>query len=337
MNVLRLHAINDLRIHEEPEPKKGVGESLVSVSAVGICGSDLHWVEDGAIGDDSVTQPFVLGHEFAGVVRNGELKDQRVAVDPAIPCEYCEFCREGNPNLCPAVKFAGQTPYDGAFQEVIAWPSEYLYPLSDAFSAEDGAMLEPLGVAIHTVDLGKVQPGMTVGIYGCGPIGLLTLQVARAAGASRIIATDLFSHRLEAARGLGADEVYLASQGAEQAQIMAATRNRGVDVSFETAGENLAVETAVETCKPGGRVILCGISSDKKTSFNASPARRKGLTIKMVRRMKHTYPRAIRMVEAGQVDVRSVVSHRFPFLEYKQAFDIAQTRAGLKVILLPSE
>jgi L-iditol 2-dehydrogenase len=337
MKTLRLHAIHDLRLHEDPQPDAKSGESLIEVTAVGICGSDLHWVVDGTTGDAVIDQPIILGHEFAGVVQEGELQRQLVAVDPAIACERCEFCREGNPNLCPEVIFAGQAPYDGGFQEVIAWPREYLYPLPDTFSAEDGAMLEPLGVAIYMVDLGKIRPGMTVGIYGCGPIGLLTLQMARLAGARRIMATDLYSHRLEAARGLGADEVFVASQGAEQAEIMAVTRNRGVDVAFETAGENDAVETAVETCKIGGHVVLCGIPSDNRTSFNASTARRKGLTIKMVRRMKHTYARAIDLVASGQVDVRSIVSHRFPLDEFEQAFEIAQNRSGLKVMILPNE
>lgn len=337
MKVLRLHAIHDLRIHDEPAPENKAGEPQISVGAVGICGSDMHWVIDGTTGDQTLTEPFVLGHEFAGLVLNGELEGQLVAVDPAIPCERCDFCQQGHPNLCPEVVFAGNTPYDGALQEIITWPSDYLYPLPDSFTAEDGAMLEPLGVAIHTVDLGKVQSGMTVGVYGCGPIGLLTLQVARAAGATRIIATDLLPHRLEAAREMGADEVFLASQGAEHDQIMAATRNRGVDVAFETAGENEAVETAIETAKIGGKAILCGIPSVNRTSFQASSARRKGLTIKLVRRMKHTYPRAIRLVEAGLVDVRSMISHRFPLDEFQQAFDIANKQEGLKVVVLPNE
>ncbi|MGD2157066.1 MAG: zinc-binding dehydrogenase [Anaerolineales bacterium] len=337
MKALRLHDINDSRVHEEPSPVADTGEALIKVTAVGICGSDLHWLTDGTTGDEMITTPFVLGHEFAGVVLDGELKGQLVAVDPAIPCESCEFCQEGNPNLCPDVKFAGQAPHDGALRQLVAWPENRLYPLPERFTAEHGAMLEPLGVALHTVDLGKVQPGMTVGICGCGPIGLLTLQVARLAGATRVLATDPLPHRLEAARELGADAVFLTSQGAEQAQIMAATRYRGVDVAYETAGENPAVETAVETCKPGGRVVLCGIPTVNRTSFKASTARRKGLTIKLVRRMKHTYPRAIRLVEAGLVNVHAIISHRFPLEEYKQAFDVAQKREGLKVVIYPNE
>jgi len=183
------------------------------------------------------------------------------------------------------------------------------------------------------VDLAHVKPGMTVGVYGCGPIGLLTLQVARSAGATRIIATDKLIHRMEVARALGATEVFQAAEGQENLEVWAATNRRGVDVAFEAAGENAAVETAVATVRRGGRVILSGIPADDRTAFSASIARRKGLTIKLVRRMKHAYPRAIRLVERGLVDVKSLVTHRFPLSEYEKAFSTAARREGVKVII----
>jgi L-iditol 2-dehydrogenase len=336
MKALRIHGIDDLRLHEEEIPKPDYDEALVRVKAVGICGSDIHWYADGGTGEAGITIPFVLGHEFGGVVEGGSLDGLRVAVDPAVPCDTCEYCLEGKPNLCPDHYFAGHAPHDGALQEYIAWPMKTMVPVSDHFSDEDIAVLEPLGVAIHTVDLGHIKPGMTVGVYGCGPIGLLTIQVARAAGASEIFATDILPHRLEAARELGADKVVQATpEGDERAKILADTHKDGVDVAFEVAGENVAVETAVETAKPGGRVVLCGIPAENQVSFKASTARRKGLSIMMVRRMKHVYPRAIKMVEAGQVDVRSVVSHRFPLEQAAEAFELAKKREGLKIIINP--
>jgi L-iditol 2-dehydrogenase len=336
MKTLRLHNIGDLRLHDEPLPVPGLGESLLRVTSVGICGSDLHWFSEGSTGGAGITQPFILGHEFAGVIAEGECKGQRVAVDPEIPCEVCEFCLEGNPNLCENHHFAGQASDDGALREYLPWPSRYLVPLPDALSDDDGAMLEPLGVAIHSVDLGHLKPGMSVGVYGCGPIGLLILQVARVSGASRIYATDKLPHRLEAAREFGATEVFLASDhGDERPGIMAATDQRGVDVAFEAAGENPAVDAAIQTCKPGGVVALCGIPREQRTSFDAAIARRKGLTIRMVRRMKHTYPRALRLVESGLVDVRSLVSHRFPLEQAEEAFRLAEKRQGLKIIIHP--
>lgn len=336
MKSLRLHGIGDLRLHDEPIPAPDYDEVLIRIKAVGICASDLHWVSDGTTGDDVITTPFVLGHEFGGVVESGDLKGTRVAVDPTVPCDTCEFCLRGDPNLCPDHYFAGQAPQDGALREYIAWPMKTIIPIPDSISDEEAAILEPLGVAIHNVDLGKVKPGMIVGVYGCGPIGLLTIQMARVAGASEIIATDILPHRLDTAKEYGAHKTYLATpEGDERAPILIGTHRLGVDVAFEVAGENAAVETAVETVKPGGRVILCGIPTTNLTSFKASTARRKGLTLKSVRRMKHTYPRAIKLVEAGQVDVRSVVSHRFPLEQATTAFDIAGRREGLKVIINP--
>jgi len=176
-----------------------------------------------------------------------------------------------------------------------------------------------------------------VGVFGCGPVGLLVLQVARAAGATHLIATDKLVHRLQAARSLGATVVFQAADGQEVADVIGATANRrGVDVAFEAAGDNEAVEAAIEAVRPGGRVVLVGIPADDRTAFTASTARRKGLTIKLSRRMKHVYPRAIRLVESGMVDVRSVVTHRYPLEEIDQAFSVAEKREGLKVIIQPS-
>lgn len=336
MKSLRIHAVGDLHLHEEPIPESSYDEALIRVKAVGICGSDIHWHADGGTGETLIGEPFVLGHEFGGVVEGGVMDSLRVAVDPNIPCDICEFCLEGNPNLCPDHYFAGHPPTDGALREYISWPMKALVPIPDTISDEDAAVLEPLGVAIHTVDLGHIKPGMIVGVYGCGPIGLLTIQVARAAGASEIIATDILSHRLDAAKEMGADRVYLASpQGDERSSILNDTHKLGVDVAFEVAGENGAVETAIETAKPGGRVVLCGIPAVNQIQFKASTARRKGLSIMMVRRMKHVYPRAIKLVETGQVDVHSLVTHRFPLEQAAEAFQLAQKREGLKIIINP--
>jgi L-iditol 2-dehydrogenase len=335
MKVLRLHDRGDLRLHDEPEPVPGPGEVLLRVTAVGLCGSDLHWFSEAGIGDARLQEPLVLGHEFAGVIESGERRGQRVAVDPAVPCGVCEFCLEGNPNFCSALRFAGHGTEDGALRQYMAWPAHCLHPLPNSLTDADGVMLEPLGIAIHAVDLGHLMPGMTVGVFGCGPIGLLVLQLARAAGATHVMATEKLPHRLEAARSLGATAVFQAAGGRESAEILAATEGKGVDVAFEAAGENEAVETAIEAAKPGARVVLIGIPAEDRTVFTASTARRKGLTIKLSRRMKRVYPRAIRLVESGMVDVRPLVTHRFPLTEFDKAFSAAQRREGLKVIIEP--
>ncbi len=329
MKVLRLHAAGDLRLHDEPCPTAGPGEQLLRVSAVGLCGSDLHWFLEQGIGDAKLDHPLVLGHEFSGLTEVG----QRVTVDPAIPCGHCELCRHGHPNLCENLIFAGHGKTDGALREWMAWSENCFFPLPDSISDADGAMLEPLGIAIHTVDLGKLKAGMTVGVFGCGPIGLLIIQMAKLSGAANILATDKLVHRVEAAQGFGASNVFLAGDDSRLSEIRAATRGRGVDVAFEAAGAQEAVEDAFAAVRPGGKVILAGIPDDDKTSFSASTARRKGLTIKLVRRMKHTYPRAIELVSKGLVDVRSIVTHRFPLENAREAFRVAERREGLKIII----
>jgi len=334
MNSARVHGPGDLRVHDEPVPLPGQGEVLVRVKAVGVCGSDVHWWREGAIGNDRIVTPLVLGHECAGVIKNGARAGQRVAVDPACPCGRCEFCREGNPNLCPELRFAGHAPYDGALREVIAWPEHCLVPLPDSMSDSEGAMLEPLGVALYSVDCARVKPGNSIAVFGCGTIGLSVLQVARASGASSIFAAELAAlpHRLKAARSFGAS-VFEARGGQEVEDIFKATAGRGVDVAFEAAGDPVAVESAVAAVKPGGRVILIGIAREDRTAFTSSVARRKDLTINVIHRMKHTYPRAIQLVTGGQVDVHSLVTHHFRLEDVERAYSCAEKREGIKVVV----
>ncbi len=329
MKSVRLHGTGNLQIHDEPIPVAGVGEKLVRIKSVGVCGSDLHWFSEGEIGDAKLEHPLVLGHEFSGVTEDG----QRVAIDPAISCGHCEYCIHGHTNLCEDIIFAGHGKHDGALREYAAWSEKSLFPIPDSISDDDGAMLEPLGIAIHTVDLGKVKAGMTVGVFGCGPIGLLIIQMAKLSGAANIIGTDKLPHRVEAAKRFGASQAYLVRDNSQLGMIRAATNGRGVDVAFEAAGAQDAVDDAVAAVRPGGKVILAGIPDDDRTSFSASSARRKGLTIKLVRRMKHTYPRAIELVSKGLIDVRSIVTHRFPLEQAGEAFHVAERREGLKIII----
>lgn len=330
MKSIRLHGRGDLRIHDESIPVIGEGEKLIRVKAVGVCGSDLHWFSEGSIGDAKLDHPLVLGHEFAGETEDG----QRVVVDPAIACGHCEYCEYGHPNLCSHLVFAGHGEHDGALREWMAWSEKCSFPIPDSISDEDGAMLEPLGVAIHAVDLGKIKAGMTVGVFGCGPIGLLIIQMAKLSGAVNIISTDKLSHRVEAAKTYGANQAYLVADNHDQEEQQAVVKESEVDVAFEATGAQAAVDDAFAAVRPGGKVILVGIPDDDKTSFSASIARRKGLTIKLVRRMKHTYPRAIELVRKGLIDVRSMVTHRFPLEQTGEAFRVAARREGLKIMVM---
>jgi len=331
--VARLHARSDVRLLDEALPVPGPGEELVRVEAVGLCGSDLHWFEEGSIGGATLSRPLVLGHELAGVTAEG----RRVAIDPAVPCDGCPLCREGHPNLCLHLRFAGHGDQDGGLREWMAWPRQCLLPLPDGVSAAEGAMLEPLGVALHAVDLAHVRPGSTVGVFGCGPIGLLVLQVARLAGAARVLVTDLpgRAHRLEEARRLGG-EPFPARGGEEASELLDATGGHGLDVAVEAAGDNAAVDAAVEAVRPGARIVLAGIPAAERTSFSASSARRKGLTFALSRRMKHTYPRAVALAARGRVELASLITSRFPLTDAAAAFSAAASREGLKVLVEPS-
>jgi L-iditol 2-dehydrogenase len=333
MKTLRLHGPGEIHLHEEDDPIPALGQQLLKVTSVGICGSDLHWFSEQGIGDARLTSPLVLGHEFAAMIDGGACNGQRVAVDPAIPCGVCEFCLSGHPNLCAEIIFAGHGTQDGALRECMAWNIDCLHQLPDNLTDDEGAMLEPLGVAIHAVDLAHLKTGMTVGVFGCGPIGLLIIQLARLSGAVHIVATDKLQHRLDAAKALGAQHVFLMDGSSDVTQILTATGKRGVDVAFEVAGAQGAVEDAIAAVVPGGKVILTGIPADDRISFPAGTARRKGLTLKLVRRMKHTYPRAIELVSQGLVDVRSLVTHHFPLEQTAEAFRVAERREGLKIIV----
>jgi len=327
VKVLRLHSAGDLRLHEEPEPLAADGEILVHVTAVGLCGSDRHWFVDAGIGDAVLEHPLVLGHEFAGVIASGLRAGERVALDPAVPCRRCDVCLAGLPHLCPAVRFAGHGSTDGALRTSIAWPEDLAHPLPDRIPDTEAALLEPLGVALHALDLGHVRPGTRTGVFGCGPIGLLLVQAIAAAGGENVVATDPLPHRRAAARTAGADEAL------EPGEL---ARGLGLDVAFETAGTDPALADAIEAVRPGGRVVLVGIPDDDRTSFVASAARRKGLTLLVCRRMEPAdLPRAIRLADSGGVDLGSLVGERHALDDWRDAFAALVERRTLKVVVEP--
>jgi len=331
MLTSRLYGIRDLRVEHAPVPTPGPGEVLLKIASVGTCGSDVHYYLEGGIGDAIVKEPITMGHEFSAWIAgfgpgvegsHGLELGQLVAVEPAIPCGVCEFCQHGHPNICPDVRFCGTPPIDGVFAEYAVMPAENCFPLPEGFSADDGALLEPLGIAIHTVDLAHLKVGQTVAVLGAGPIGLMTAAMAKAAGAGVIYMTEPLAHRRQFAQDYVADAVFNPESEDIVAAIMRATDGRGVDVAFEAAGAHETPDQAARVTCPGGKVIVVGIPSDDTMTMNASTVRRKGLTIKLVRRMKHTYPRAIRMVQRGLVDIAPLATHRFPLERIVEAFKL---------------
>jgi L-iditol 2-dehydrogenase len=339
MRVSRLHGIRDMRLEECPRPEPGPGQVLLQVASVGVCGSDVHYYLHGRIGVQVVTDPLILGHEFSARVAalgsstpQGTTPDlqvgQLVAADPAVSCQHCELCALGHPNLCPNVRFCGTPPIDGVLAEYTVMPAENCFPLPPEVDAVQGAMLEPLGIAIHSVDLAHLQPGCTVAVLGAGPIGLLIAAVARASGASQIYMTEPLPYRRRFAAEYVADFVLNPDDADVTAQILDLTDGRGVDVAFEAAGARETPQQAAAVTRIGGKVIVTGIPAEEDAMIlNASTVRRKGLTIKMVRRMKHTYPRAIRLVRRAAIDLSPLATHRFPLGKAADAFEMV---AGYK-------
>ncbi|HEX2756506.1 MAG TPA: alcohol dehydrogenase catalytic domain-containing protein [Candidatus Limnocylindrales bacterium] len=334
--VARLHGPGDVRIHEEPLPTTGPAEVALRVISVGLCGSDLHWYTDGAIGEARVDRPLILGHEIAAVIDDGPRRGTRVVLDPADPCGDCAICRGGHEELCPVMRFAGHGPTDGGLRAFMSWPERLLHPVPESIGDAEASLLEALGVAIHAVDLGAVVAGMRVAVVGCGPIGLLVVGALRVAGIDDIMATDLLPHRVEAARRAGAGRVWLAADQSDDPTRGREPPGLEADVVFECAGDEAAVEAAIRIAAPAGRIVLVGIPGGDRTTFTASVARRKGLTLVLCRRMTAAdLDRAIVLAAAGRIDLSALITHRVDLEQAPEAFAALAARRGLKIVVQP--
>jgi L-iditol 2-dehydrogenase len=341
MRVAKVMGPGEIRLVEAPIPSPGPGEVLVRVKAVGICGSDLQYYAHGRIGDQSLPAGHILGHEVAGVVEalgpgaESPVPGTAVAVDPALPCGQCHFCAAGNPNLCRRLRFFGSPPTPGALQEYLAHPAHLVIPLPPEVPFPVGATIEPLGVAIHAVDLGHVAVGDRVVVFGCGPIGLLIARVAHLAGAGQIYSVEPLAHRREAASRFGVDGALDAGEAGAVRDLLERTDGDGADVVFEAAGSEEATARAVQIARPGGTLVLIGYWKTEPMKFPGIQAMRKGLTVRFVRRMKHTFPRALDLVRRGRVDLPGLITHRVPFSEVAEGFRRAETRGPgiLKTVL----
>ena len=331
MLAARLHGPRDLRVERVPVPgPPGPGQALLRVKTTGVCGSDLHLYQDARIGTTPIEAPFVIGHEFSAVVEAAEpgaldgwhqplAIGTRVAVDPAQPCGHCELCDLGHPNLCVNLHFCGNYPDAGSLCEWLHMPARSCYPLPDAIDDTLGALVEPLGVAIHAIDLARIRLGDTVAIVGAGPIGLLLVQLARLAGASVVFVSDPLGPRLALAERWGGRPVPCDRDDPAVA-VVRDTGGRGVDVAIEAAWADASIEQAAAMARLGGRLILVGIPGDDRLAMRHSTARRKGLTVRLCRRMKHVHRRAMDLILRGRVDLAGLVSHRFPLAQAAEAF-----------------
>jgi L-iditol 2-dehydrogenase len=336
--ALFINGIRDVGVGPHQAAPDAPGHLRIEVAAVGICGSDLHYYKDGRIGAGQVIRkPFVPGHEFAGYLCDpcDELSLPRgalVAVDPNKACGRCAWCREGRHNLCPKVEFIGAPPFDGAMTQTIVVPRSQIVPLPDGFTPLGAVMAEPLGVAIHAVDLAR--PGLLerVALVGLGPIGLLILQLLRISGVGEILAVDPQPHRREAALRLGATRT-----GADVSEIAAWTGGEGAPLVIEATNAPEGLRDAIAAARIGGRLVIVGIPDGDAYAFSAAGARRRALTITFSRRMGEVYPRAIALIASGAVDVESIVSHTVGLAEAPAAFAaLAGAEPGyLKVLVEP--
>jgi L-iditol 2-dehydrogenase len=328
MKAVKWFAPRDMRLVDVDKPKPKSNEALIRIESIGVCGSDMHYYLEGRIGSTVITKPLILGHEFSGIVEevgldaDPSLIGKRVAVEPGIPCFKCEFCRSGHYNVCRDLFFPGGPPYDGVLCEYAAFHSDFCFPVPPGMSAPVAAMIEPLAVAVHTVELANVKPGDTAAVLGLGPVGLLTAQVARLAGMDVICGTDLLDYRVEAGRKYGVKEPFNASRNDTVKEIMRITGGRGVDVAFDTARSSETQDFACRVARPQGRCILTGISGKDSDPFPVGVARRKELTVQWCRRFLHDYPRSIALTASGRVDVESIITHSFPLERARDAFEL---------------
>lgn len=337
MKAAVLHKPFDVRIEEVPVPVPKAGEVLVAMKSVGVCGSDVHFYEAGRIGSFVVRKPMILGHESAGdIVRLGPgvkgLKvGDRVAVEPGVPCRKCEFCRSGRYNLCPDVVFYACPPYDGAYCEYQVAAADFVFKLPANVSYDEGAMIEPLAVGMHACNRAHVGPGDSVAVLGSGPIGLVSLQSARARGAARLIAVDVDARRLQLAKKLGATDVVNASRTDAVREIHRLTDGAGADVVLETAGAVPTAQQTVACAKNGGRIVLVGMPLTDRFEMPIIDAIVKEVSISGLFRYANMYPPAIALVSRGAVDVKSMITKRFRLEAVPEALGFAH-RQGKKAV-----
>jgi L-iditol 2-dehydrogenase len=332
MRVARVMAPGVMQMDDAPMPVPKSGEALVRITAVGICGSDLQYYTQGRIGELEFGAGHIMGHEIAGIVEalapgtDGPPPGTPVAVDPAIACGRCRFCVAGDPNFCERLQFISSPPYPGALQEYLVHPVSFLLPVPPEWSPATTAMLEPLGVALHAVDLGHIAVGDAVAVFGCGPIGLMIARVAQLSGAQLVCASEPLPHRRAMAARLGATAAFDPAEADVVREIKGRTDGYGVDVAFEAAGSESATVQAIQALRPGGTLVLLGYWKQDRVAIPGISAMRKGLTVRFVRRMKNTFDRAIDLVRRGQVDVQSLVSHEYPLERTVEAFVRAERR-----------
>ena len=329
MVIAELIAPHQFRLVEQEISAPAAGELQVRINAVGVCGSDLHSYEEGAVGDTPAVYPMVLGHEPAGtVVRvgagvTGWSVGDRATLEPALYCYHCEYCRAGRHNVCANIRFLSTPGTVGFFREFVNLPPTNVLAIPPQMSMEQAALVEPLAVALHSLKLAMPEPGETVAVWGAGAIGLLTIASLKVAGVGRIWAVDPVAHRRDLARHLGAD-VAIDPAGVDPVkQIAADTNGRGVDLAIDCAAKEDTVNQAIRAVRHSARVVLTGIHSGTLVPFDTSPMRRKEVTLFNVRRSNDESPAALAMLVERSAWFAPLVTHRRSLENIADAFEIA--------------
>jgi L-iditol 2-dehydrogenase len=314
-----------MEMGEAPMPEPKDDEVLVNIKHVGICGADLHFFKDGAIGAWVLDFPHVLGHEPAGIVAGfgknvkGLKEGDAVSIEPGKTCGHCEYCDAGLYNLCPDVTFMSVPGVTGAFQEYVAWPSNRVFKLPEGVGTMEGALVEPLSVGFHAANQSEIKFGESAAIFGAGCIGLCTMLALKARGITDIYMADIVKVRMDKAAQLGATKVFDASKEDVTAQINELTGGKGVDKVFECTGIAESTNQCIGPLAKGGTVTLVGLYGQADIPVDLNGLIFKEGSFRTVFRYRHIYPTAIKALAAGIVPLKEIVSHTFKLEELGKA------------------
>jgi L-iditol 2-dehydrogenase len=334
VRVAELQAQRRFHLIEAPVTPPGPGEIQVRVTHVGICGSDLHYYQDGMIGDVKILYPVVLGHEPIGEIVaagdgvTGVSAGAKALLEPAVYCYHCEWCRSGRHNVCEHIRFLSTPPDPGFFREYVNVPAHNVLPLPSGLDEKTGTLFEPLAVVLHSLKLAQIQLGETVAIFGGGPIGLLTIAAARTAGAGRIWCIEPRAERRELAKLMGADAVLDPRAADPVKQILQDTGKRGVDVSIDCATKENTIQQSMDVVRNAGRVVITGIPSEYHTTVNFHVLRRKEAVLYNVRRSNHETDLAVEMLAAAPRRFAPLVTHSLPLDKVGNAFEMLESGEG---------
>jgi L-iditol 2-dehydrogenase len=343
MLVAELTAPRVFRLAQSEIEPPGPGEVQVRPDAVGICGSDLHWYAEGAIGDSPCEYPMVLGHEPSGTVMavgagvTGWSPGDRAALEPALYCYHCEFCRTGQYHVCANIRFLSNPGHPGFFRERVNLPAKNLLPIPASLPLEVATLHEPLAVALHSLKFAAIQEGDTVMVIGAGPIGLLTIASLKLARPGRIWAVEPLAHRRQMAVRMGADAAIDPGEADAAEEILRETGGRGVDCAIDCAAKEHTTNQAIRACRNAGRVVLTGIHSDCFVPIEVSPMRRKELAIFNVRRSCGEGHTAVDLLVEQTARFAPMITHTRPLSQIAAAFRLAENYedGAVKTVIRP--